>query len=66
MDKYPMCCTCRWWKPDRDTPDKKGRCLLYGHHVDGFPELKINVPGDDSTVLETDSDFGCVQWEVEK
>lgn len=40
-----------------------GRCALYGHYNSMFPTLKVSVPGDESTVLITYADFGCVQAE---
>lgn len=59
------CGQCRWWFIDKalESEISLGRCALYGHCNSLFPELKIRVPGDESTILMTRADFGCVQGE---
>lgn len=58
------CSQCRWWgKPIEGVQPVQGRCGLYGHFQEAFPILKVHVPGDDSSMLYTEPDFGCVQGE---
>ena len=61
-----LCGNCRWHSSMRGEKleDGYGQCALYGHFENKFPSLAIKVPGDDSTVLLTHKDFGCVQFEA--
>lgn len=62
------CQNCRWWEEKEASRDDWGVCELSGSHS-GYPVftnvLAVAVGNDDqvgSALLETHSDFACVQW----
>lgn len=48
----PRCDTCAHWRPDRSL--MTGDCHLINDNCGG------------NSILETDADFGCVQWQEKK
>lgn len=61
------CGQCRWWALETSLERETwGRCALYGHGYSAFPTLKVSVPGDESVVLRTQVDFGCIQAEAKQ
>lgn len=65
----PRCETCRWWvrqdpRLDRGGPPR-GQCLLAGRSIDEKPDHpESKAISQEFGALETQADFGCIQWEA--
>lgn len=58
--QLPQCKRCHWWRPDGT--GKTGDCVLSDNH----PAPKARIESDDFAGLETDADFGCIQWKAKE
>lgn len=62
------CGTCRWWTPAGNEPAVWGTCELAnnGRQEPIHPESLARADGNDGvwSWLDTQRDFGCVQWEA--